>query len=157
MRGFRRHVLILFYIIHDKVTLCCGPGVYQRGEYFKSFVFVLSPSVSLFYSRCWLERDSEMKSKNRIGCEGFASHTPQTRHIYSAMYHRKTSEDSRKGLLLGIECTSPAFLNSGSQQCIVCAGCLTVVLRFVWLFVQRRRYHWMQLQSKMEQDRIYVF
>lgn len=45
---FRRHVLILFYIIHDKVTLCCGPGVYQRGEYFKTFVFVLLPSVSLF-------------------------------------------------------------------------------------------------------------
>lgn len=67
MRGFRRHVLILFYIIHDKVTLCCGPSVYQRGEHFKSFVFVLRRVFLCFI--CWLERDSEMKSKNRIDCE----------------------------------------------------------------------------------------
>lgn len=124
---FRRHVLILFYIIHDKVTLCSGPSEYQREEYFKSFVFVPSPSVSLFYLRFSLadwRGFRKWKSKNRIGCERFRiTHTPQTRHI--STYHRRRVKSLVKRLLLGIECTSLAFLNPGSQH------------RFSWLFNRR--------------------
>lgn len=160
---FRRHVLILFYIIHDKVTLCCGSSVYQRGEYFKSFVFVPPPSVSLFHLRCWLERDSEMKSKNRIriDCERF--HITLRRRDISAMYHRKKwclkCEETGK---------RPPSRNWMHFSCLFEPRSHNNASFVLLLLLKRRsplcvvlcpttRYHWMQLQSKMEQDRVYVF